>query len=414
MTAKRRLPGEGSLYWVEKRQRYCAARTVGTDVRGRPRRVVAYGLTKTEAIGKLARKLDELGGQAAAVALPPSSSVTLSQWVEQWLTARGAGLGRPLRPATAASYRSLLELHVLPSLGHRRLATLRPAHVEDLLLALLRNGWQRERPDEDVPRGLSARSVRYVLQVLRACLRHAVRRDLIRSNPCDGVQLPEADERRPASWSADEAARFLETARSTSRLATLYLLALGTGLRRGELVALTWSDVDLEAGVLTVRATRSATGLEGEPKTRAGRRDVPLPPDLVDELRRHRERQTEERKTGLEAGVWTDTGAIFATGTGRPVSARNVNRDLERTISHCIPPVRRIPVHGLRHTHATLALRAGVPAHVVAARLGHADPTITLRIYAHVLADQARAAALPLSRLLAPTLDQAEADEPTN
>ena len=405
---KRRTAGEGSLYWVESRGRFAAARTVGVGGTGGSRRLVAYGRTKTEALARLTEKLDRLGGFAAAGRLPVGHDVTLSDWVAQWLTYRTSSAGRPLRPSTAESYRALLELHVLPTLGRRRLQTLRAAHVEDLLLSLAADGWRRERPEGSGRRGLSERTLRYIYQVLRSCLAHAVRRQLLTRNPCDAVDPPGTATARPDAWTAAEACTFLETSRAISRLWSLYSVALGTGMRRGELVALRWDDVDLDGAEITVRSTRSASGNEGEPKTAAGRRTIPVPDDIVADLRSHRATQDDERKTAVEAGVWTETGHVWTTGSGRPVGARNVNRDLERVIGYCVPPVARIPVHGLRHTHATLALRAGVPVHVVAARLGHADPTITMRTYAHVLADQARAAAIPLSRLLAQTPTEAE------
>lgn len=179
------------------------------------------------------------------------------------------------------------------------------------------------------------------------------------------------------------------------RLGALWATMLGTGLRRGEALALRWEDVDLDAGTLHVR--RSVTTVRGQVveddrggKTDAAARRIVLGDDLVALLREHRKRQAEER---LAAGpAWVDSGAVFGEVDGRALHPNKASNTFSRAASTADLPA--IGLHGLRHTHATMLLRAGVPIPAVAQRLGHANPSITLAVYSHALpADDALAAA---------------------
>lgn len=294
---------------------------------------------------------------------------------------------------------------MLGELGARRLDQIRPAHVQALVTGLARRkvaGCRVARPAEGAPAPerplLSQRTVRYAYALLRAVLEHAVRLQVIRANPCHAVPLPKLTQREPVAWAPEEAAAFLAEAERSSACHALYYLALATGARRGELLALRWGDVDLVDAELVVRATRG-DGSERAPKTPRGRRTVSLPDDAVAVLRRHREAQDLAAVAAREhRWVWRHDGHVFTTRRGTPLAERNLLRDFKAVVRRA--GVRDVPFHALRHTAATLLLRAGVAPHVVSERLGHADASITLRVYTHVLEDTARAAALPLDELL--------------
>lgn len=380
MRGKKRPPGEGSVY-QRGDGRWVASRTVGATAAGHPRRLQAYGRTQAEARRKLETKIEELGGPAAARALPRAGGVTLKRWSETWLKLVAED---GLKPLTLATFERVLRLHILPTLGQRPLHALLPAHVSDLLTALSEK--------------LSPVSRRLVKSVLSQCLARAVALGVIRSNPCLEVRSRGRSPRFPV-WKPQDVARFLASARERSRLWPLYHLLLVTGLRRGELLALRWSDLDMDAGTLTVRATFSGVGGDGAPKSASSRRTIPLDPETVSILGALRERYDLEQRVAVEAqleqGAWEH---VASTSTGARLYPMALQRDWEASIAAAEVP--RIRLHDCRHTSATLALRAGIAPHVVARRLGHSSAVITMKIYAHVLDDQQQAAALPLAAML--------------
>jgi integrase len=246
--------------------------------------------------------------------------------------------------------------------------------------------------------GLAAETVRLHHGVLHRALDRAVRWGLLRSNPCDAVEPPKRARAEMATWTAEQAAHVL-AATDDDRLAALWRLAVLTGMRRGELLALRWADVDLARATVSVRRTltRGPTGLTiGEPKSAAGQRAVALPPSCVAALRRHRACQDERRRRGGEA--WVDTGLIFDRGDGQLLHPNVVWAAFRRLVARRGVPLIRF--HDLRHTSATLALEQGIHPKVVAERLGHSDISMTLNRYSHVAAEMQRAAAARLDDLL--------------
>lgn len=385
MVAKKRAPGEGSIH-LRRDGRWEASRTVGRTAGGNPRRIRAYGRTKSQALNKLERAIVELGGVAGAGPIPDAGGLTVRGLLDRYLAAK-AGVTK-LRETTLASYRWYVNQYILPSIGTLPLRRLRPSHVQDLLAELGRRQVEdRRKPKPGVeleprpPRCLSPRVQRYVWALLNGACRHALRLQLIRANPCDQVEPPRGGRvRQPEAWTPGEVELLLAAA-ATTALHALYYLAITTGLRRGELLGLQWDDVDLVGGALQIRRSRDAGGLVTAPKTRAGSRRVPLSADAVAVLVRHQAAQAKQCETATEAGRWRGgpEAWVFTTSTGLPVAARNVLHQLERICRGA--GVRRLPFHCLRHTAATLALRSGVPARDLADRLGHTDPGLTLRVY---------------------------------
>jgi integrase len=291
---------------------------------------------------------------------------TASQFLAHWLDVSRAAW----RPKTYTSYEGTVRLHIAPALGRVRLDKLTPVHVQRLL---------KERRDA----GLSARSVQYVLHVLRIALGKAVRWGLVQRNVAALVDGPRVPRRRVAALDPGQAQRFIAAAGS-DRLRALYTVALSLGLRQGEALGLRWSDVDLEGRSLTVRVALQRVPGRGltlvEPKTGTSQRRIALPGVCVDALRAHRVRQLEER---LPAGpAWIETDLVFTTMEGRALDGGAVTKNLQRILARCGLP--RLRFHDLRHSAASLLGAQGVPARVVMEVLGHSRISVTMDLYSHV------------------------------
>jgi integrase len=283
--------------------------------------------------------------------------------------------------------------------GHFRLRALDSAALETFYAELLRSG-RKVRPGQP-PMGLGATRVRAIHITVNASLRWAVRQRLIARNPASEVTaLPKPSGEQRPYWTADQAASFL-TATQGDRLYPLYLVAVTTGPRRGEVVGLGWEHVDLEAGTLTIsRARVSIRGrtVESTPKTAKGHRTIALAPVIVDTLKSWHRRQLKER---LAWGPgWTDSGFVFTSEDGRPYQPQYVLRSFQCAARRAGLPV--IPFHGLRHGAATAGLAAGVPLLAMSKRLGHSSVAITGDLYSHVVEQLDREAAERTADLLVP------------
>ena len=273
-------------------------------------------------------------------------------------------------------YGERLEWYVLPRLGHVKLRDLSPLHIQTLWSDLLANGRTRGG-------GLSAVSVAGVRRVLRKVLNDAVAWELMDRNPVLRVKAPRVESTEMRTWSSQDARRFLDRT-ADDRLHSLWVLAITTGMRRGELAGLRWIDIDLDAGFIALRNTRVAVQHavhEYEPKSRTSRRSVAIDALVVTVLRGHRRRQLEER---LAWGVaYHDSGYVFTNEDGRPLHPNRITLLFRRNREELgLPAVR---LHDLRHTSASLMLTAGVHPKVVSERLGHSSIAITLDLYSHVI-----------------------------
>ncbi len=371
---KRRGSGEGSIYYIKKRNRWCAAVSIQTAT-GR-RRKWLFARTRAEVAEKLAVAIHARGEGTLRTGRTP----TVAEFLRTWL----AGLS--LEPSTIRGYEQVVRVHLVPALGHLRLDRLTPLDVDHLL-------HEKERA------GLSAQTCANVRSVLRSAISFAVRKGIVARNV---VKLSEPVKTRTyeATYlTRAEAAAFLEAARG-DRLEALYSVAIPLGLRQGEILGLRWSDIDLEARQLHVRTQLQFVKGTGfvlkEPKWHS-RRTIVLPDITIRALRAHKIRQAEER---LRAGTaWQDHGLVFTTGLGTPVSATNL---LKRSFYPILARAgigRHVRFHDLRHSAATLLLTMGVPLKVVAGVLGHSTTRVTER-YAAVVPELAREAAAAMDRAL--------------
>ncbi len=345
------------------------------------RRVSGSGLaTKQAATNALNEVLEE---SRSTVGYVEPSKLTLAAFVrERWLPAV-----RPtLRPTTFSSYAENLRLHALDPdgrldhrLGDHRLEAIDPGALNALYGELLVSG------RVDGSGGLSNSTVRYVATVLGRVFKDAERWGLIRRNPVPLSDPPRTRRRqtRVRAWSAATLATFLRGTTSY-RLHPMWHLAAGTGLRRGELVALRWRDIDLEDRTLAV--VRSTTSVRyklhtGEPKTGQSIRRIALDDTTCTVLREWRVTQLEERVRW--GAAWTDTGLVFTQEDGNGWHPDRISKLFDRAVAEV--GVDRISLHGLRHTHATVGLEAGVPVKVMSERLGHANVGTTMSTYQHVI-----------------------------
>jgi integrase len=310
--------------------------------------------------------------------------VRVGEFLERWL----AEVVKPGRaPETWRGYRSNVRTHIVPALGHLRLARLSAADVQALVNS------KREQ-------GLSPRSVQYVLAVLRAALSTAERWGLVARNVAKLVEPVQLRRVEVVPFTPEEAKRLLAVARG-ERLGALYTVALALGLRPGEALGLSWADVDLDIEHPRLRVRRALRRQDGqlvlsETKTPRSRRDIPIPPVCLRALREHRRRQLKER---LGVGsAWSDSGLVFTTRIGTPLDHRNVARDFERL--QAVAGVDRHRLYDCRHTAATLLLAQGVSARVVMEVLGHSTYRLTMDTYAHVIPTLLEDAADAMERAL--------------
>jgi integrase len=327
---------------------------------------------------------------AAQTGFIDGSKVTISEYLNHWLEAKAPSL----RPGTARRYRDLSRLHLAATIGGIRLAKLTAADVQRLYSDLLKTTSQK------TGRLLSPTSVRHVHNLLHRALEDAVRWGLVVRNVTSLVDPPRRDRREMQTWNTTEVSCVLHAA-ANDDLEAFWRLALLTGMRRGELLALKWTDLDLDAGILSVCRSlsrgESSRLVESEPKTQAGRRRIALPRSVVESLRRHKTRQLEYR---LSVGpAYHDQGIVFANDRGGHTHPNSVTKRFHRLIDRAGVP--RIRFHDLRHTCATLLLAEGVHPKIVQERLGHTDIAMTLNLYSHVTPDMQRQAADMLDAALA-------------
>jgi len=309
--------------------------------------------------------------------------------VDHWLPAQRS---RELRPATMAQYQGVIDNWLVPRIGGVRVKALTPAMVVDLMAAMRRDKTAKGR------QGLSPRSVQLAVGVLKAACAWAVTAELLGRNPIASVRRPRPDTPEMRPWSEADARTFL-TATKEDRLGFAWALLLTRGLRRGELCGLRWDAIDLDGGSLRVEMTRITVDGQpttSRPKTSAGRRSIPLDSTLVALLRGHKARQARERLAAGEA--YEDGAYLVADELGRPYHPDTISAWFDARVKALELP--RIRLHDTRHTAASLMLGGGVPVKVVAEMLGHASPTITLSIYAHVLPGMAEEAGAALSASL--------------
>jgi integrase len=396
---RRRQAGEGgiSAYTTKAGTRYWAKYKVPLED-GTTKEVLKRGFpTRKAAADFLTDKRAEI---RKGVHVAPSK-ITVGQWLDQWLKSLR------LAPSTKASYVKNVRLHIKPQLGEIQLTRLTGTKIS----ALYRDLEETGRQDYKGGSPLRPRTVRYIHTILKAALRDAVAQGLIATNPADKARPPAAREARAPEihpWTAAQLSTFLRWADEHGRTdATAWRVLAFTGMRRGEALALRWRDLDMDEARLSVRRSVGLVRTKGEGAefvegpTKSGRdRVVDLDPQTVAALRAWR-----LARASLDLRLARDDALIFGDLEGRHQHPEFFTRRFTRSLAlarrelgaDALPTAR---LHDLRHTHATLLLKARVPVKVVSERLGHASVMITMQIYAHVMPGMQSEAAATFAALI--------------
>jgi len=317
--------------------------------------------------------------------------LTVTQHLRAWLD-----LAPGLSPKTAERYRQLAEQQIIPHLGGLALQKLKPAHIQNWHGELLKAGGKAARP-------LSARTVSHAHRVLHKALQLAVDAETLHRNVAGRIPPPKVEAEELEILTPEEISDLVKL--DGHALYPIAAMSLATGMRRGELLALRWGELNLSGATVAVKRSLEETraGLRFKtPKTKHGNRTISLPPSLVSVLRAHRRDQLELR-IALGRGRSGPTDLVFTSPEGNPMSPDNLSRDWRRvTASRKLPRVR---FHALRHTHASALIASGLDVLTISRRLGHASPAVTLTIYGHLFRNRDREAADAIEVALRTTVE---------
>jgi integrase len=370
---KKRGQNEGTIY-----KRKDGTWSAQVSIQGR--RLTKYTKTHTEARTWLRTTLTQVDNGITFL----GAQMELGKYLEQWLVT----VKTSVRPKTYDQYRQISTGHIIPILGRIKLKDLRPDQIQSLYNNKLKSG-------------TSNRTVRMIHAVIHRALNQALQMGVITRNPSDAVIRPKLVKKEMKTLTDTQVQTLLLGVRGT-RFEALYLLAVTTGLREGELLGLKWSDLDWITRHLSIQRQLQRLHDLGlvfsEPKSASGRRVIVLGTATVEKLREHYQRQQWER---LAAGErWVENDLIFPTTIGTPSDWRSLVRSFKKLLqTSSLPNIR---FHDLRHTAATLMLQQGIHPKVVQERLGHSQISLTLDTYSHVLPNMQEEAAEKIDELIIP------------
>lgn len=371
---KKRGNNEGT---IRKRTdgRWEAIYTTSYKADGKPIRRSVYGKTRKE----VALHLGELLHQVEHEEYVPPQKMTVGEWLDDWWKIYCLPFKKI---STCTGYESTITWHLKPYIGNKQLQSIRPEHVQSIINAL-------------VAEGKAPSTVRKAYAILHMACEQAIVNEILVRNPAKRIILPKMEQEEIRFFTLDEQRRFINALPDNTSGRALYFI-LGTGLRLAELSGLRWSDVQENQFSIsqTIRRNRNfdendprRTSLQtSTPKTKAGRRTIPLTPKLKEILATQRRQQLQSR---LKAGAkWNDLNLVFTTEIGTPYEGRNMTRTLHRILKEV--GIERLGVHALRHTFATRAMESGMDVRTLSEILGHANITLTLQLYAHSTSETKR------------------------
>lgn len=374
----RRANGEGTIYQRKD------GRWVASIFLNNGNRQSIYCKTQKEALKKV-RMMHQNNDQSPLLC---NEDQVLNDFFHSWLHTT---VRYNVRERTYQRYQEIVMRHILPTLGKVKLQKVTPQQIQLLYTQKLVEGY-------------APQTVKHIHRVLHKAFGDALKWQFVGRNVCDAVIAPRVPQKEMLALSGEQAHQFLEAARGDP-LEALYVLALTTGMRQGELLALKWEDIDLTTATLQVKRTIARLVGKGftvsEPKTAKSRRRIYLTRIATDALKQHRIRQREAR---LAAGpIWNEQGWIFCNTIGHPIDVGNMIRRSFRPIliKAKLPMIR---FHDLRHSTASLLLLLGVHVKVVQELLGHSQVSTTLDIYSHVLPSLQKDAVSSLDTLLSSPL----------
>ena len=345
----------------------------------------------------------ELGGILAEIkngGFVDPGNVTVAEYLTHWLE----HVATKTSAKTHERYEEIVRLSFVPHLGAIKLSKLRPMDIQGLYATALKSGhMQREG-------GLSPRTVLHYHRILSQALKQAVKWQLLLRNPADAVEPPRPEYREMVVLDEDQTAALIDRARGTL-LYIPVLLAVSTGMRRGEVLALRWSDIDLDRGAVAVMQTLEKSRKHGlrfkHPKTKKSRRNITLPSITIDALRKHRAEQAE---LYLRLGCgWDEKGLVCGRYDGGPINPNTLTSAFASLVRRTDIP--QVTFHGLRHTHATALFRDGVHPKIAQERLGHSTIAVTLDLYSHVMPGMQEDAAMRVDTALRAALGKRTRNE---
>jgi integrase len=391
MAAAQRCGSCGRRFWVDRKPKPAcpACRGKLSETEERRRQTQAGFAFKKDCQAALAKAIGAIEEQRYVLPV----RLTLREYLQkEWLPAIEA----TVRETTYRSYTAHVAYHIVPALGTQQLQRVNGAMLNAFYAKLAADGRVHGSG------GLSPATVRRVHATLHRALRDAVRWNRLSVNPAAAADPPKtsAERRKLPAWSAEQLFAFLESVREDRLYGLWHFLAM-TGCRRGEALGLQWSNVDLDGARVTIDRALLEVGGElriAEPKSARGRRTIALDLETLAVLRTHHRRQVAER---LRCGAsWTDSGFVFVTEQGAPLAPWRITKAFETHRGAADLP--HIPLHGLRHTYATLALSSGINPRIVSGRLGHSTVAFTLDVYSHVLPQADEEAASRIAALVRP------------
>ena len=377
--ARKRKDGQGTVR-LRADGRWEGRHIVSYDENGKANTKNVLAKTKTECIEKL-KKLREEYDEVAPFKIKPG--MRFGDWINYWYENHAKPT---LRPTTQESYRQWIEVHIIPAIGQIPLHKLTQADCQKFLNALKSDGRKSHRDTQGTE--LAEKSVRNCYHVLKMSLDRAVTDGLIKKNPAIGCKLPPLKAKEMKILSKEEIQRFLIQAKEDG-LYELFLLELTTGLRRGEILALTWDDLNVKARELRINKQFTPAGGKAtisEPKTKAAFRTIVLPPVMVNLLMEYKK------------GVFSHLIFPSRIKPEQPIDPGYVRKRLQQILERA--DCKRVRFHDLRHTFATIALQNGVDIKTVSGMLGHFSAGFTLDTYAHVTTSAQKEAAQTMGNVL--------------
>ena len=377
--AKKRANGEGNIR-KRKDGRWEGRFTVGHDpITGKQITKNVLGKTQAEVKEKLKKALAEAG----QVDFTKSGKYTVGIWMDEWFE-NVAKI--KVRASSHQTYRGYIDNHIKPNIGNIPIEKLTTMDLQKFYRKLLTTGRVERIESKDQPKGLSAKTVRNINQVISSAMDLAIAQKIIPSNPTNACELPKVEHQEMQTIPVEQLQAFLQEAKATG-VYEMYYIELATGLRRGELLGLKWQDIDWKNGVIKVR--RQVARVDGQIKeaplkTKNSYRTVTISQQAIEILKGQKKK--------------TNDAYVFPSPNGGPISPDSVNNMLKRVLERAgIPKVR---FHDLRHTFATIALQNGVDIKTVSGMLGHFSAGFTLDTYAHVTTSAQKEAAQTMGNIL--------------
>ena len=373
--ANKRANGEGTIVknirnGIQKGWR--ASITIGIGDNGKIKRKEFTGKTQQE----VKKKLEEYKKEMLLGTISSDDKITVSEWYHTWLFDYRI---KDLKPKSFEKYEGIYRNYIKDSeLGKIKLKDLRATHIQRYY-----NKLQDTKPISTI-KGINTR--------LKPCLGEAEKQGYIQKNYCKMVTLPKDNNKKTIQVLTQQQQKLFIEAIKGHKLEVLFLIALGTGLRLGELLGLKWSDIDFNTGILTVNRTLSrvknqTTGkyeiIEQTPKTKNSNRTIPIPNDILNKLKEHKKNQSKQRLFVGEGYI--NNNYVFTDDIGNPIDDKRPGRNLKSTLAKL--SIEPIKFHALRHTYATRLFEANVPPKTVQVLMGHYDISITMDIYTHVMED---------------------------